>query len=119
MAHFAEVDENNIVTQVLVVPDDQENRGQEFLAVDLGLGGTWIQTSYNSRIRYNYAGIGYIWDPNFGEDGAFYPPSPYSSWTLDNDAKWQPPVPYPDDDGSYVWDEEIQEWIPFVAEQGE
>jgi hypothetical protein len=63
MAHFAEIDENNIVTRVLVVGDDQEHRGQEFLANDLGLGGFWIQTSYNARIRKNYAGIGFQFDP--------------------------------------------------------
>jgi len=63
MAHFAEIDENNIVTRVLVVPDEQEHRGQEFLANDLGLGGFWIQTSYNNNIRKNYAGIGYTFDP--------------------------------------------------------
>jgi hypothetical protein len=63
MAHFAEIDTNNIVTRVLVVGDDQEHRGQEFLANDLGLGGFWIQTSYNNNIRKNYAGIGYTFDP--------------------------------------------------------
>jgi hypothetical protein len=62
MAHFAEIDENNIVLRVLVVPDEQEHRGQEFLANELGLGGTWVQTSYNARIRKNYAGIGYTFD---------------------------------------------------------
>ncbi len=51
MAHFAEIDGNGIVKQVLVVPDQQEHRGQDYLANDLGLGGTWIQTSYNHRIR--------------------------------------------------------------------
>jgi len=61
MAHFAEI-ENNIVTRVLVVPDEQEHRGQDFLANELGLGGTWVQTSYNARIRKNYAGIGYTYD---------------------------------------------------------
>jgi hypothetical protein len=63
MAHFAEIDENKIVTRVLVVADEQEHRGQEFLANDLGLGGFWIQTSYNARIRKNYAGVGYTFDP--------------------------------------------------------
>jgi hypothetical protein len=62
MAHFAEIDENNIVLRVLVVSNDLEHRGQEFLAQDLGLGGTWIQTSYNGNIRKNYAGIGYTYD---------------------------------------------------------
>lgn len=58
MAHFAEIDKNGVVQRVLVVSDDQEHRGQDFLANDLGLGGTWIQTSYNARIRKHYAGIG-------------------------------------------------------------
>jgi hypothetical protein len=73
MAHFAEIDSNNIVTRVLVVPDDQEHRGQDFLANELGLGGTWVQTSYNARIRKNYAGIGYTYDA--GRD-AFIAPKP-------------------------------------------
>lgn len=70
MAHFAEIDESNTVVRVLVVPDTQEHRGQEFLADDLGLGGTWIQTSYNSTIRKNYAGIGMTFD---SERDAFIP----------------------------------------------
>lgn len=61
MAHFAEV-VDGVVTQVLVVADTQEHRGQDFLANDLGLGGTWVQTSYNGNIRKNYAGIGYTYD---------------------------------------------------------
>lgn len=73
MAHFAEIDETNTVIRVLVVPNEQEHRGQEYLAEELGLGGTWIQTSYNSKIRYNYAGIGYIYDPI---DDAFIAPMP-------------------------------------------
>lgn len=62
MAHFARIDDNNIVVEVLVVPNSQEHRGQEYLADDLGLKGVWIQTSYNNRIRKNYAGVGYIYD---------------------------------------------------------
>jgi hypothetical protein len=73
LAHFAEIDENNIVTRVLVVPDEQEHRGQEFLANELGLGGLWIQTSYNARIRKNYAGIGMLFDPT---RDAFIAPKP-------------------------------------------
>ena len=64
MAHFAEIDENNIVLRVLVVPDEHEDRGHEFLANDLGLGGTWIKTSYNSTIRKNFAGVGFMYDSN-------------------------------------------------------
>jgi hypothetical protein len=73
VAHFAEIDENNIVLRVLVVPDEQEHRGQEYLADELGLGGIWRQTSYNARIRKNYAGIGYTYDT--GRD-AFIAPKP-------------------------------------------
>jgi hypothetical protein len=73
MAHFAEVDSNNIVTRVLVVPDEQEHRGQDFLANELGLGGTWVQTSYNARIRKNYAGIGYTYSE---QHDAFIAPKP-------------------------------------------
>lgn len=62
MAHFAEIDENNIVLRVVVVDDSQEHRGQEFLSQDLGLGGTWIQTSYNNNFRKQFAGIGFIYD---------------------------------------------------------
>jgi hypothetical protein len=62
MAHFAEIDNNNIVLRVLVVDNSLEHRGADFLANDLGLGGTWIQTSYNNNIRKNYAGIGYTYD---------------------------------------------------------
>ena len=73
MAHFAEIDSNNIVTRVLVVPDKQESRGQDFLAMDLGLGGKWVQTSYNNNIRKNYAGIGFTYD---AERDAFIAPKP-------------------------------------------
>jgi hypothetical protein len=64
MAHFAEIDSDNKVLRVLVVDNKQEHRGQEFLANDLGLGGTWIQTSYNANFGGKYAGIGDIWDGN-------------------------------------------------------
>jgi hypothetical protein len=62
MAHFAEIDKDGIVLRVLVVDNSQEDRGQEFLADDLGLGGTWIQTSYNSNIRGKFAGVGDRYD---------------------------------------------------------
>jgi len=73
MAHFAEIDENNIVTRVLVVHNDDEHRGADFLANDLGLGGTWIQTSYNGNMRKNYAGVGYLYDAT---RDAFIAPEP-------------------------------------------
>ena len=71
MAHFAEINNDNTVMRVLVVDNSIEHRGADFLANDLGLGGTWIQTSYNNNIRYNYAGIGYTYD---AERDAFIPP---------------------------------------------
>ena len=79
MAYFAQLDESNIVTNVLVVPDDQAHRGQDFLANDLGLGGTWIETSDTGAIRYNYAAIGYTYDQTAD---AFIPPKPDEGWTL-------------------------------------
>lgn len=86
MAHFAELDETNTVIRVVVVPDDQEHRGQEFLADDLGLGGRWLQTSYNHRIRKNYAGPGYTYDP---DRDAFIAPNPGQDWTLDDETcRW-------------------------------
>lgn len=108
MAHFAEI-QNGIVTRVLVVANDQEHRGQEFLANDLGLGGEWVQTSYNAAtngFRKHYAGIGYTYDP---DRDAFYPPQPYPSWTLDDDCNWQPPTPRPDGEG-WIWNETLLEW---------
>ena len=62
MAHFAEIDSNNVVLRVLVVADEHEHRGQEFLANDCNLGGIWIQTSYNGNIRNKFAGMGDIYD---------------------------------------------------------
>ncbi len=62
MAHFAQLDENNKVLQVIVVDNSQEHRGQEFLAEDCNLGGTWVQTSYNANFGGKFAGIGDTWD---------------------------------------------------------
>jgi len=73
MAHFAEIDDNNIVLRVLVVPNEVENRGQEYLADEIGLGGRWIQTSYNAKIRGKYAGINDIYDE---VQDIFYSPVP-------------------------------------------
>lgn len=86
MAHFAELDENNIVKRVLVVANDLEHRGADFLANDLGLGGTWIQTSYNATIRKNFAGIGFSYD---FEMDAFIPPKCHPEATLNKEtAQW-------------------------------
>ena len=90
MAHFAEIDESNIVTRVLVVHNDDEHRGADFLANDLGLGGTWIQTSYNGNIRKNYAGVGYLYDAT---RDAFIAPEPEGHIGFDEETcKWIMPV---------------------------
>lgn len=118
MAHFAEIDEEGIVLRVLVAPDDVEDRGQEFFAVDLGLGGTWKRTSYNTvggqhsndgtPYRKNYAGVGFKYD---SDRDAFIPPKPFASWTLnENTCLWESPVAYPSGEGVYTWNEENQEW---------
>ena len=108
MAHFAEIDENGVVVRVLVVPDSQETRGQEYLADDLGLGGTWVQTSYNARIRKNYAGIGMIYD---NTRDAFIAEQPFASWILNEETcQWEAPVPYPTDGVMYSWDEKTTDW---------
>jgi hypothetical protein len=112
MAHFAKI-ENFIVTEVLVVPDEFEENGSEYLN-NLGLTGTWIQTSYNSNIRKNYAGIGYSYNE---ELDAFVPPKPYESWLLNEEtALWEPPVAYPNDDAVYDWNEETTSWIELTLE---
>jgi len=118
MAHFAEIDSDNIVTRVLVVPDSQEDRGQEYLADDLGLGGVWKKTSYNTvggehlnggtPYRKNYAGIGYTFD---AAKDAFIPPKPFASWTLNaTTCLWDAPTPMPADDKKYSWDESTTSW---------
>lgn len=125
MAHFAEIDENNIVTRVLVVGDDQEDRGQEFLANDLDLGGTWLKTSYNTHrgihalegtpLRKNYAGIGYSYNPTLD---AFIPPKPFASWVLDEGTcDWNAPVEMPVEEGKrYLWNEDIVNWQEVIEE---
>ena len=86
MAHFAEIDASNIVLRVLVVNDADEHRGADFLANDLGLGGTWIQCSYNARVRKNYPGVGYTYD---AVRDAFIPPKPSGECYLDEDTcRW-------------------------------
>ena len=73
MAHFAEINIENKVIRVVVVPDSEEHRGQDYLSNDLGLGGMWIQTSYNGNIRSNFAGVGYTYDP---KNDVFIAPKP-------------------------------------------
>jgi len=115
MAHFAQIDENNMVLQVIVVHNNQltDENGveQEHLGVQFCqnlLGGNWKQTSYNGTARKNYAGVGYVYD---AQRDAFIPPQPYPSWVLaEETCQWTAPVAMPTDDGVYLWDETTQTW---------
>jgi hypothetical protein len=110
MAHFEELDENNIVTQVLVTDNDYPNEGYNWLVETFG--GTWVQTSYNATIRKNFAGIGYSYNETLD---AFIPPKPFESWLLNEETcNWEAPKPYPTDEKLYNWDEDSQEWIEYV-----
>ena len=116
MSHFAQIDGNNIVTQVIVIEQD---------VVDTGLFGnpaSWIQTSYNTSggihtlggtpLRKNYAGIGYTYDST---RDAFIPPKPYNSWVLnETTCLYEAPTPMPTDGKIYNWDEETTSWIEVV-----
>lgn len=115
MAHFAKLDLNNIVTQVVVVNNDillengveSEQKGIDFLE-ELFEEGTWKQTSYNGTIRKNYAGVGYKYDVT---RDAFIPPKPYASWTInETTCQWEAPVAHPTD-ALYNWDEANQQWV--------
>lgn len=101
MAHFAEIDDNGLVLQVLVVPDEEEHRGEQYLSCDLMLGGTWVQCSYNGNIRKQYPGVGYRYDETAD---VFVAPQPFPSWSLDSNHDWVPPVAMPQD-GIYFWRE--------------
>lgn len=110
MAHWAELDENNIVLRVLVTDNNDPNGDEGHQWLRDNLGGTWVKTSYNGTIRKNYAGVGYIYDLDLD---AFIPPKPFESWTLDDDiADWIPPTPRPQDGNFYTWNETNQEWEP-------
>lgn len=117
MAHYAFLDENNIVTEVITGRDEDE-------AVD-GIsdwetyygnlrGQICKRTSYNNNIRKNYAGIGFTYDE---DRDAFIPPKPYESWVLDEQTcRWEAPVPYPEDGLVYEWDETELDWVAIVFE---
>jgi len=116
MAHFAQIDQNNVVTQVIVVHNNElmdngvesEAKGIAFCQ-SLFPGTNWKQTSYNANMRKNYAGIGFTFDA--GRD-AFIPPQPFSSWVLNEQTyRWDAPVPYPQDGKNYRWDEPTVSWI--------
>lgn len=117
MAHFAKLDENNVVVSVEVVNNavlgdlpfpDCEQVGIDFL-VSLYGPSTWKQTSYSGSFRKNYAGIGHTFDP---VRDAFICPQPFPSWTLDEaTCHWNPPTPMPNDGNLYGWDEPTLSWV--------
>ena len=120
MAHFAELDGNNIVTRVVVVGNDIETAAGPLGANDMHVdgetwcvnffkGGTWKQTSYNGNFRKQYCGKGYTFD---SAKDKFISPQPYDSWALDGNDDWQAPVTYPTDttDKQINWDEAGQKW---------
>jgi hypothetical protein len=105
MAHYAFLNTNNIVTEVIVGKDetDTTHNWEEFYGEIRNQ--TCKRTSYNNNIRANYAGIGYTYDST---NDVFYAPQPYASWTLDTDTwQWVCPLTYPDDDKMYHWDEDV------------
>jgi hypothetical protein len=120
MAHFAQLDDNNKVTQVIVVANEEllfegvenETQGAIFCRSLFGNDTKWVQTSYNGTIRKRYAGIGYTYD---ADKDAFITPQPYPSWTLDENIEWQPPVAKPEDDKEYAWFEPNQQWIEITG----
>jgi hypothetical protein len=122
MAHFAQIDSDNIVTQVIVVSNNDCGGGDFPASEEIGvafctnlLGGTWKQTSYNNNFRKRYAGIGYAYD---AERDAFIAPKPYPSWVLnETTCDWEAPVARPET-GFWVWNEEELQWDEVVP-QGE
>jgi hypothetical protein len=106
MSHFAKIDSNNVVVDIIVAEQNFINSGL------VGDSFLWVQTSYNNNFRKNFAGIGMTYDPI---RKAFIDPKPHNSWVLNKDTcLWEAPVPYPDDDNKYEWDEETLTWDEVV-----
>lgn len=121
MAHFAELDDNNVVLRVLAVSDaelfddngnESEAKGATFL--QSLFGGRWVQTSYNGKFRKQLAAVGGTYD---AAKDAFVLPRPYSQWHLNPDTlDWEAPTPYPKDGKHYIWREDLGEWFFTGAE---
>lgn len=119
MAHYAFIDENNIVTQVIVGRNEDEvvdgiSDWEKYYG-EL-MNQKCVRTSYNGNIRKQYAGIGYTYDENAD---VFISPQPYPSWSLDENYDWQPPTPMPEDAIMYVWDELSLSWQALIIEESE
>jgi len=118
ISHWAEIDNNNIVTRVLVGNNNDSAGDEGYKWLIDNLGGTWVKTSYNTiggkhtlggtPLRGNYAGIGYTYDKDLD---AFYAPQPFPSWILNKTTfTWEAPVAYPTDGKFYTWNEENKAW---------
>jgi len=115
MAHYCELDANNVVLRVIVVDNKDESTPDGTTVESIGIafcqrlfGGNWVKTSYNGNIRVRYAGIGYTYDLQLD---AFIPPKPYPSWVLSPvTIDWEAPVPYPTDGKVYSWNEGTGSW---------
>jgi hypothetical protein len=119
MAHFAQLDDNNKVLNVIVVNNEEliendvelEAKGIAFCQSLFGENTRWVQTSFNGSFRKNFAGVDYTYDPIADH---FYSPSVFASWILnENTARWEAPVPQPNDGKKYVWNEDNLEWTEF------
>jgi hypothetical protein len=109
MAHWAELDKNNIVIRVTVGDNNDLNNDEGYQWLVDNLGGKWIQTSYNNNFRVRFAGIGFFYDE---ELDAFIPPKLFNSWILDDiTLDWKAPVDYPNNENTYDWDEETMSWV--------
>jgi hypothetical protein len=104
MAHWAEIDENNIVLRVTVGDNNEPDEGYQWLLDNLG--GTWIKTSYNNNIRGVFAGVGFLYNP---DEDIFITPQPYPSWTR-NGSFWEAPTLMPTDGQMYYWSEVDLNW---------
>jgi len=122
MAHFAEIDKKGTVLRVVVTDNNLPNEGKDWL--ESNLGGTWVQTSYNTKygvhllggepLRRNFASVGWIYVEKLD---AFVPPKPFDSFILNEEKyHWEAPVPKPNDGKQYRWDEETISWIEFQQE---
>ena len=119
MAHFAKINNDNVVETVLVL-DNAELNGLDFPESEavgvaffknlFGEDTNWVQTSFNANFRKHYAGINFTYDPALD---AFITPKPYPSWVLDEQTcTWDAPTPYPEDGKRYAWDENTVNWVP-------
>ena len=139
MAHYAIIDETNTVVQVITgrgeddLADGVESWEDYYATMFPGMlvrrtsyntmcnryrlsNGEWTEQGDFRAFRFNYAGVGFTFDPSIGSDGAFIPPQPSPSWVLNEHCEWEAPIPYPTDGLVYSWDEETLSWVEVPGE---